>query len=333
MPHNIAAPKPSGERVPRQGRSDTSLPSASNLYDLSSRGTAGLHFVVSTGVEKPNPELRKFIRSHVMLGKNRGKTLPPRKREPKRVQEVSSPSSDASTASVSGPDGDLVGPSATSHPVLPVTVPRKFGSAVSTICFADAVEPGTVEVVLQCESCPPIGVCYANGSPNVKPVSSIAKQVLFPLETCILFEGRAEAWIAPLAVDPAYLHAMIFTSQYYFDAIVARKPSPVNQRTLPHFLKTLRLLRERFAHGDDQSRLSNTTTAAIMGLAGHAHWMGDSKSARHHMKGLGKIVNLRGGVTSFRDNAKLLIEILRYDSPLVIGFYELEKALTVTGAI
>lgn len=153
------------------------------------------------------------------------------------------------------------------------------------------------------------------------------------METCIFFERRAEEWIAPLAVDPAYLHAMIFTSQYYFDAIVARNSSPFNQRTLAHFLKALGLLRERFAHCDDQSKLSNSTAAAVMGLAGHAHWMGDYKSARHHMKGLCKIVNLRGGVTSFRDNTKLLVEILRYDSPLVMGFYEPEKALTVTGLI
>jgi hypothetical protein len=121
---------------------------------------AGLHFVVSTGVEKPNPELRKFIRSHVMLGKNRRKTYPPRKRKPKGGQDVASSISDASLAVASGPDRDLVGPSVSSamasHPVLPVAVPRKFGSDVSTIPFADAVEPGTVDVVLRCESFPAI---------------------------------------------------------------------------------------------------------------------------------------------------------------------------------
>lgn len=93
-----------------------------------------------------------------MLGKNRGKTLPPRKRVPKRVQDLSSLSCDASPASASGPN-DLVGPPASSHCVLPVTVPRKFGSDVSTIRFPDAVEPGTVEVVLKCEWVPPIGIC------------------------------------------------------------------------------------------------------------------------------------------------------------------------------
>ena len=75
-----------------------------------------------------------------MQGKNRGKTLPPRKRKAKRTQEASTPSE--STASFT--------PTTVSRQILPVTVPRKFGSDLSTIRFANAVEPRVVEVVLQC---------------------------------------------------------------------------------------------------------------------------------------------------------------------------------------
>jgi hypothetical protein len=156
---------------------------------------------------------------------------------------------------------------------------------------------------------------------------------MYPLETCILFERRAEHWITPLTIDPAYLHAMIFTSQFYFDSIVPRKFSSITQRTLPHYLKTLKLLRERFAQADDEARLSNTTVWAVMGLAGHAHMTGDFKSARNHMEGLCKIVSLRGGVASFKDIPKLLVEILKYATTLVTHFYELEKALTATDVI
>jgi hypothetical protein len=119
--------------------------------------------MVTTGVEKFNPESRKLIRSHIMMGKNLGKTRPLRKRRELNGvvrEEVSSSSSSSDTLS---PDGCQVGPSPSassssttaseSHPVLqsPATIPRKFGSDASTICFADAVKPGTVEVVLQCE--------------------------------------------------------------------------------------------------------------------------------------------------------------------------------------
>lgn len=146
-------------------------------------------------------------------------------------------------------------------------------------------------------------------------VSSIAKQILFPLETCMFFNRRAEAWIAPLAFDPAYLHAMIFTSQYYFDALkigTTSEASSISKTSVPHYLKTLKLLRERMAIGDDEIRLSDTTSATIMALVGYARLTGDDQSARNHLEGLFKIVNLRGGVSSFKNSAKLLVEILRY---------------------
>ena len=118
---------------------------------------------------------------------------------------------------------------------------------------------------------------------------------------------------------------MIFTSQYYFDAILPRNLSPVKQRSLPHFLETVKLLRERLAHDDNRAKLSYTTAAAIMGLVGHALWTGNSESARHHMEGLSRIVKLRGGVATFKENPKLLIEILRCD--LGIALYSGSRPL------
>ncbi|KAK3358803.1 hypothetical protein B0T25DRAFT_599686 [Lasiosphaeria hispida] len=247
---------------------------------------AGLHFVVSTDLEKPDANLRKLIRSHVMQGKNRGKTHPHRARKRKGVLDAPE-----SLTCLEGPDSNA----SSSGVVLPILAPRRFGSELSTICFPDGVEPKTVEVVLQ--------------------FSLIAKQVLFALEPCILFERRAEDWVAPLVVDPAFLHTMIFMAQYYFDVVVpgnSRSPQ-VSHRALPHFLRTVKLLRDRFDRGDDQARLSFPTIAAIMGLAGHAHMTGDARSARNHMSGLHKITRLKGGVAAMRYNTKLLVDILRAD--------------------
>ncbi|OIW23440.1 hypothetical protein CONLIGDRAFT_637397 [Coniochaeta ligniaria NRRL 30616] len=111
---------------------------------------------------------------------------------------------------------------------------------------------------------------------------------------------------------------MVFTSQYYFDAIQPGTLWPTSQRALPHFVKTLKLLRERLARDDDQARLSDTTAAAVMGIAGHALLTRDVKSAKHHIEGLCKIVGLRGGVATFRDSSKLLLEILRCDMGMAL---------------
>lgn len=78
-----------------------------------------------------------------MLGKNRGKTLPSRKRKPKWTQD------DASLLSESIEESSST-TTTTSHHPLPVTVPRKFGSDLSAIQFASAVDPKVVEVVLRC---------------------------------------------------------------------------------------------------------------------------------------------------------------------------------------
>jgi hypothetical protein len=139
-----------------------------------SRGTAGLHFMVKTGVEKFDPESRKLIRSHVMMGKNLGKKLekprsPRKRREPKVAvrKELSSSSSsslDGGQVRSSPSTSPSTVSASKSHTVLqpPATVPHKFASDASTICFADVVEPGTVEVVLKCEWSPAISV-GANG--------------------------------------------------------------------------------------------------------------------------------------------------------------------------
>lgn len=104
--------------------------------------------MVSTGMEKANPELRKLIRSHVMQGKNRGKTLPQRKRKPKRMQDVSALSSRDLNPGASS------AASTTSPPAPAISVSRKLGSDLSGFSWADAVEPRAVEVVLRCELFP-----------------------------------------------------------------------------------------------------------------------------------------------------------------------------------
>lgn len=148
----------------------------------------------------------------------------------------------------------------------------------------------------------------------------MANQILFPLQTCMFFDKRDEVWIAPLVIDPIYLHAMIFTSQYFFDTMSPTKHSTINQFITPLVAKTLTLLRERLDQDDDNVKISNTTVAVVVKLAIYAHSTGDSKSARQHVEGLCKMVKLRGGLTAFRENTKLLVLILRYDClPMIEG--------------
>ncbi len=124
-----------------------------------------------------------------------------------------------------------------------------------------------------------------------------------------------------MAFDAAYLHAMVFSTRAFFVLMLSRRngstatSSGVSQRTSLHFSKAVRILRERILLGDETEKVSFPTVTVVLMLASHAHMMGDQKSARLHMEGLYKIVNLRGGIHTFRDHSKLMIELLRY-SPI-----------------
>lgn len=96
-------------------------------------------FVVCTGVEKLNPEARKLIRSHVMLGRNQGKTLRSKRGQARDSADKSSPEED-----FGGSSGSLI--TASQSVILP-----KIGSDLTTVRFADAVEPYMIEIILQCE--------------------------------------------------------------------------------------------------------------------------------------------------------------------------------------
>lgn len=82
----------------------------------------GMPFVNSTSMNKADPVMRKLIRSHCMLGKNRGKILHSR-RKPKRDVHLEAASA----------------------------VPDKLGSELSLLQFADSVDPSTLWEVLKCE--------------------------------------------------------------------------------------------------------------------------------------------------------------------------------------
>ncbi len=98
-------------------------------------------FIVATDVKKVDRDTRKFIRSHVMLGKNQGKSR--KSRYARRTQPVSL---EATPNSSTSPD-ELLDPSSCTSCS---TIPDKVGSEISFICFADTMQPYMAEVVLNC---------------------------------------------------------------------------------------------------------------------------------------------------------------------------------------
>lgn len=98
---------------------------------------------------------------------------------------------------------------------------------------------------------------------------------MFPLEICIGFEKRPKTWLEPLTFDAAYLHAMVFSTQAYFDLVSGRQICANRQVISLHFMKALRLLRERLSLEDEQAKVSDRTITVVMALAHFAYLMGE----------------------------------------------------------
>lgn len=140
----------------------------------------------------------------------------------------------------------------------------------------------------------------------------MAKQAMFSLEPHVMFHDPMRSrWGELLGTDAAYLNAVVFAVHFYFDLVSGKKPEEIepSRPAYKHLSRSLRLLREKLA--DDEARVSDSTLMVILTLAGHSTRLGHHETASGHIKGIRKIVDLRGGVADFKGNAKLLIEIFR----------------------
>jgi hypothetical protein len=82
--------------------------------------------------------------------------------------------------------------------------------------------------------------------------------------------------------------------------------------TSSHYLKALRLLRERLCQSDESAKISDSTITVVIALAVHARVTRDYEAARHHMEGILKIADLRGGLASISARPMLALEVFRY---------------------
>jgi hypothetical protein len=137
---------------------------------------------------------------------------------------------------------------------------------------------------------------------------------MYPLESCIIFHKKTKVdtlWFELLTSDAAYMHAAIFASQSYIFLSSARETPVAVRRAIEHHSAALRLLRQRLSVPNGEDKVSDATVLVVLYLALHAHIMGHFDTAKHHMEGLRRIVDIRGGLAAFSYNTKLIMELLK----------------------
>lgn len=111
-------------------------------------------------------------------------------------------------------------------------------------------------------------------------------------------------WFHWTQVDLAYLHAILYTTSFFFDDLAGRK----SERTKYHSYRTVSELNKQLC--DPQTALTDSTTTVVMFMLFITECFGDMESAHMHMMGLKRIIDLRGGLKSY-DEKPLLQEKIR----------------------
>ncbi|KAH8660057.1 hypothetical protein BX600DRAFT_467145 [Xylariales sp. PMI_506] len=236
--------------------------------------SGGSIFVVSTATsKKPDPATRKLIRSHVMLGKNRGKARHGRSSVTRPLQD-----------GVDSSDGTLF-----SKPQS-LSIPRKIGSDLAFTPLPSQVEPRAALEAIQ-------------------HLHSVAK-TKYTLEPCLVFRELEKDWLAQLTTDASFLQSVVLMVQIHFDTAGGHRINTYPRQM--HFLKTLQLLREKLVVGKTPTLVSDATLFSIANLATYAHVYGEDKTARQHLEATRKLVDLRGGLYALGE-VKLQIEVFRCD--------------------
>ena len=124
------------------------------------------------------------------------------------------------------------------------------------------------------------------------------------------FDDKDRAWMEDLFSDTAYLHIITFAARAFFDKVADPQIRTTDQEVTLHFVQGVQILRERLISGDEEVKVSNSTVRVVLLLTVGAYMMGEYETAKYHMKGLCKMISLRGGLVTITSK-KLMMEILR----------------------
>ena len=141
-------------------------------------------------------------------------------------------------------------------------------------------------------------------------VSPTLRRIIFPLRVKIGLEVDKRGWLYPISQDAVALHFTAFALEGLVYRMADREDNTTSTAAMLHFEKGMRLLRERLLGTDDDLKVSDSTISVVLKLAFTAHFEGDHQSAKHHIEGLRKMMDLRGGPGVFR-GTELILESLR----------------------
>jgi hypothetical protein len=132
---------------------------------------------------------------------------------------------------------------------------------------------------------------------------------VFPHEFGLASSQTEASWFDPIWNDAACLHFTVFIAKIYLDFAQGEKEN--NKTALTHFVRASAILQQRLAGNDNELSTSDSTILVVLGLTMAATSLGDLETALKHIKGLHKMVKIRGGISAFQGNRQLQPKIFR----------------------
>jgi len=152
-----------------------------------------------------------------------------------------------------------------------ITTPRKIASEIATFGYGFDVQPYMEELVYRAYT-------------FIKPSSFSIEQTLIGAKMDNVF------CFTNLSQSPAMLHSVLFSTQAFRDMSLRLPPSDVAR-----WHQTQTLIQLRGVLEDKVEGLKTSTMAVVASLAMAAVFGGDLETARMHIDGLWRIIEVKGG--------------------------------------
>lgn len=262
---------------------------------------------------QPAAEDRKLIRSHVMRGKNT------RKRRPLGRLNVGASADTLVGLNREERIGDETSPedsreSQNGHEMHCTNgftwcgelslIPRA-ASAFAFVTFPEVIDVKARGMLCTCKSLPPGIDVYTPIDMFFDADFTHLKGTMYPIARYSFSDAADAYWFHWTQVDLAYLHSILFTTSFFYDTLMGQN----SESTKYHSYRALRELNKQLA--DPETALSDSTTTVVMAMALIAACFGDLESARIHFAGLRRIIDLRGGIASYRGRPLLQAKLYR----------------------
>lgn len=282
-------------------------------FNPSSKGAQNDPFIINTPTAtKTDPNVRRFIRSHVMRGKNKknpdgskpssARSAPTQRQwqqpgDPGR-QSTGTPNTDSFCLrqnSLTLGQGSSAGSSSPSLPgtrqvVYSQWMPKPVGNDLAFVRFAEPLPQSKVNLLIT--------------------AINYWKEHMYPLSMCVSFQD-CEKWIEYLASDKAYVNSILFAAKCSAEAMENRGPG---RESTVYLNKTLKFLQSNL--NDKTMATTDTSIAVVVVLILTACGMGDIDEVGHHLGGMKHMIKLRGGVAQLAHTQMVQMKACRYVTPL-----------------